>query len=317
MLKIDKVKIIAPANCIANLDYNYFETKVKKDEVTLEEFSAKTPSLLKIKRVDNIKCRELSIEFTAKILKDNYPQLIHKDNFKQCLCIINDMGLCTLDIDRIYNEGYFTKVDITQDVCYKDEYLGLIQNMKGGVCNFNKYNTTSKRNGNFIIEKNVSTRQRKKRLTIYQKHRELLLSDNKPFLASLTDSEKLLKYFQDIIRFELNLTSLYQIRESLHISDTSIDAVLSSTATPILDFIDAVFLDTTANIIYNDKREYELKAVLEVNDYDLEKVEAVMRSFPSTNKHISQAMKPYRELFAKIRNAPGLSIKQSLNDMLH
>jgi hypothetical protein len=319
MLKLDLIKFIAPIDCITNLRHFKVQYDTDTKLITKEEYKSKSPFSLHIK-LDHAN-KQLVIEFTAKILKDNYYQLINKTNFKECLAIINDLLICDLNIDRICNEGVVVKIHVTEDATYAEDFFALTKTAKNEIANYNKYKTNLLKNGNFIIEKNVITKQKKKRLTIYQKFREMQLSHNKGFLDSVEDTDKLLQRFRDKVRFELILTSQEQIRKSLFISNTDILTVLNSEATPIHDFIDNVFVDSASTAYKtHSKKEYENFLVLKENDFDLEKVEAVMRNKCSPKTHISQVMKPYRELLTKVKNTDDrdyISVKKTLIDMLN
>ncbi|MEG0032736.1 MAG: hypothetical protein RR689_00360, partial [Mucinivorans sp.] len=58
----------------------------------------------------------MTIEFSSKILLKDYPLLISAETFRQCLENIEILGICTLDIDSIINNGYFSKLHITKDI---------------------------------------------------------------------------------------------------------------------------------------------------------------------------------------------------------
>lgn len=171
--------------------------------------------------------RELLIEFTGKILEDAYPELISSQNIRQCFENINKQGICQLNIDAILQDATVVKCDVTQDVVY-DNLRRLTSGIRSSIFNSNKY--LCRPNGdNLTITNNVSTRNRKIRLVIYDKERE---SNNRVQAGA----------FANKIRFEMNLTSMAQIRERLKITDNALSSVLNSTATPILDFLNKIIV---------------------------------------------------------------------------
>lgn len=115
--------------------------------------------------------QELILEFTGKILKDDYKDLIHINNIHTCLSNINDLGLCDLNIDGILADGEIVKADVCLDVDYPD-CKALTKSLRANVSNFNKYLARTI-GDNFVIEKNVQTKGYKRRLTIYDKAKEI------------------------------------------------------------------------------------------------------------------------------------------------
>ena len=59
-----------------------------------------------------------------------------------------------------------------------------------------------------------------------------------------------------------------------------------------------------------------MKNSVKNSNNDLAKVEAVVREHCSPNTHISQVMKPYRELLAKAAEQPSSSVKDTLRKLL-
>ena len=313
MITLDKIKIISTLDKIEIIDNTCFQTIIKNDIVVEQKYTAISPFLIYIE-LDYLG-NELVIEFTGKILLDRYNELINKDNFKQCLENINQLGFCKLDIDAIYAEDEAVKIDVSKDFDYPD-FNALIQSMRGGIRNYNKYIARKLTNGNFIVEKNVQTKTKKKRLTLYDKGKETRKSENKAFLSAVTNSDQLLNYFEGKVRAELNLNSKEQIRSCLKISDTKIVSILNSQATPIWDFIDEIISEDEIDEKINSKSEYLTRLVLEDNDFDLAKVEAKMRTFCAQGTHISQVMKPYRAMLAKIQKRNKPNLKNELRKIL-
>jgi hypothetical protein len=206
------------------------------------------------------------------------------------------------------------KCDVSKDVDCQD-CKSLTKQLRSGVTNFQKY-LPRIIGGNFVIEKNVTTKGLKKRLTIYDKGLEILLATNREFLASVKDKGAILDYFTGKVRFELNLNSKEQIRQSLGILDTSIQSVLGTTATPIWDFLNKVLDDGSDYNSRSTLNEFKNELLLKYCENDLAKVEAIVRSYSSPNSHISQMMKPYKELAIKLSENLSPNLKQQLRNLL-
>ena len=312
MIKLDKIKIVSTIENIKRLNEDVFENKVKDGCIVEQRYTMMSPYYLYIEA--DYREQELILEFTGKILKDDYPDLIHRDNIKTCLCNINDLGLCELDIDGILTDGVVVKTDVCQDVDCSD-CRTLTQSLRASVNNFKKY-LVRNINDNFVIEKNVQTKGYKRRLTIYDKEKELQKASNRRFISSLNYPETVLDNFRGKMRFEMNLNSREQIRQSLNIADTSIASVLNTSATPIWDFLDGAISDSEVGTNCTTLTELKNQLLLEHCGNDLVKVEALLRNYCSPNTHISQVMKPFRVLVAKLSDNITPSVKQQLRNLL-
>jgi len=60
--------------------------------------------------------QSMSIEFSSKILLNDYPKLITKNTFRQCLDNLNKLGICEIDAEAISNDCSFSMTHITSDV---------------------------------------------------------------------------------------------------------------------------------------------------------------------------------------------------------
>ena len=293
MLTFDKLKIITKIENIKILEESAFNIKSKDNVISHLEFHQKVPFLLNIE-VD-YEDNELVIEFTGKVLGSDYPKLISIETIKQCFININNMGICLLDIDAIMDDASVVKCDVTQDVCC-DDVPALTKYIASNIINYREYIARTLRNSNFVVEKNVTTRGYKKRLTIYNKQKEMNKRENSRYMTEYNIPPNT---FENICRFELNLNSTAQIKKSLGISDTSLQSVLTATNNPIRDFLDDVVADSNYTISLTDKQSYFTALVLRDCDYDIHKVETKMRQLYSRGTNMSKVMKPYREALAK------------------
>ena len=92
MITLDKLKFTSNLNNITILDESKFDVKTKDGVVKEMSFTMTEPYELYVEA--DYQSYELVIEFTAKVLIENYPQLINKENIKQCLNNINALGFC-------------------------------------------------------------------------------------------------------------------------------------------------------------------------------------------------------------------------------
>ena len=312
MLKIDKIKIVSNIQNISNINEDKFTTIIKDGCITEQKFTSLSPYLLYIEA--DLREQELVIEFSSKILHNNYLHSINRLNIRECLHNINVLGICNLDIDSIIEDGSVVKVDVCKDIDYND-CKGLCKSIRSSISNYRAY--TAKMVGtNLSIDKNVTTKGLKRRLIIYDKTKELTKAENRRFIESLTDKQAVLDHFNGKIRFEMNLNSKEQIRQCLKVTDTSIDAVLNSEADPIWDFLSEALDDGEISSRSRSLTEFKNILLLQYCNNDLANVEAVVREHCSPNTHISQVMKPYRELLTKVTEQPSSSVKDTLRKLL-
>lgn len=293
MLTFDKLKLVTKIDYIQIDDIDRFQQTIKNNTLTELKFNITSPYLLYIE-IDYLE-KELVIEFSGKILGSDYKKLISTETIRQCFENINSLGVCSLDVEAISADSTVVKCDVTKDVCCTDIPV-VSAFIKSNVRSYNLFSVKHLRNKNLTIEKNVTTRQAKKRLTIYDKGKEMSKMENKRFLEKY---DVLAEDFRDVCRFEMNLNSIAQIKSSLGITDTRLMSVLTSTKNPILDFLDDVVADTDSVIPLTDKQSYITALVLQDCNNDLAEVEEKMRQLYSKGTNISKIMKPYREALAK------------------
>lgn len=292
MLKFDKLKLVTKTEFIKIETEHAFEKIIRNNTTTSLKFNTTSPYLLYIE-IDYIE-NELVIEFSGKILGNAYKKLISAATIRQCFENINLIGVCSLDIERILEDGVIVKCDVTQDVeC--DDIAGITTYVRSNLSNYNQYTARLLRNGNFVVEKNVTTRQAKKRLTIYDKNREMNRTENRNFMSAYHIPET---DFEHVCRFEMNLNSIAQIKASLKIPDTQLMTVLAADGNPIAEFIDDIVAEGDCTPL-TDKQTYITTLVLRDCNNDLAEVEAKMRQIYSQGTNISKIMKPYREALAK------------------
>ena len=294
--KLDKLKIVTNENYITDIDPNIFTTTIRNGQIVEYRYEQQIPYLIYIER--DLMEHELVIEFSGKILEDKYPFLINKDTIEICLENINKLAICHIDVPSVLQNSVVVKADVSHDICC-GSYQQLISTLQTSVKNHNKYLSRVIR-GTFVIEKNVVSRSRKVRMTIYDKAAEMQLKANQEYLNRLSNRDEVAEYFKDKVRFELNLNSMEQIRKHLNIHNTMLYDVLHAEANPIVEFIDKAFVLEDPAPIDMKLRDVERLALLESIDRDMTKLEMIVRKHSSTKSHITQLMQPYRNLLKTI-----------------
>ena len=293
MITFDKLKMVVSLGAIKSFDGTRFEATVKNGKTSAMKYYQNYPFLLKIKL--DYKRYEAVIEFSGKILGKDYPDLISSRTIRQCFENINAFGVCEVDIDAMM-DAEVVKCDVTTDRTVADipQLTGYI---RSHIRNFQQFPCRKYSNGNLVIEKNVVSSRTKKRLTIYDKEKEMERAENMKFVKD----NGLQGSFEGLCRLELNLGSKEQIRFSLMTNDTKLSSVLSSKAEPIRTFLEDIVRKEPEPQPLSNRKTYFTMLVLKDCDYDLEKVEAKMRElYPSRGTSISKLMEPYRAMAEKI-----------------
>ena len=292
------MKLVTKINYINDIDYSKFILNSKEDRILYYKYQQERPFYLLV--MVNYQHNELIIEFTGKILLDNYTNLINIYTAKDCLTQINRLGICHLNIDSIMNDCNVVKCDVTKDV-ESNQIQDITNNIRQNLSNYKKWITRSYQKEGITIENVVKTQKYKKRLIIYDKAKELQTTNNQHFLNAISHPDEMLLYFNNKIRFELNINTMDQIRKLLNIPNNSLLEVLASKANPILSVIDEA-------IKYNDfqqkkltLREYEHNLLLKECNYDMSAVEAKVRALSARNTSITRAMKVYKDLYSQMQ----------------
>lgn len=294
MVTFDKLKLVASIDAIEVIDEDKFQKEVKSGRPVSLRYFQEVPFLLLVK-VDFLR-HEVVVEFCGKVLGKDYPKLISSDTIKTCFDNINALGFFYLDIDAMMDADV-VKADVTKDVRGIDAkqlnaYIG------SHITNYKMYLCQNFKNGNLVINKNVTSSKAKKRMTIYDKAKEMDKAKNKDFI----EAHHLEDAFYNTSRIELNLNSKQQVREALHISDNKLSSVLASTANPIRDFVTKVIEPTSNSFDLSDRKTYITMLVLKDCDFDLEKVEAKIRElYPNRGRKLKTLMEPYRSMMNQMR----------------
>jgi hypothetical protein len=300
MLKFDRLKLATSSQYITNLDPSQFlETPMKQGDYYYK-YHQDSPFSLTI--INNPRKNELVIEFTGKVLKDEYPSLISRETIRQCFDNICAMNICDLDIDAILDNSEVCLCDVTQDFVCNHPMADIKRHIKASIKNYDKWLVKKCRNNGLEIYNSVTTSRRFKRFILYDKAKEMKRAENREFLACVDDPSALLHQFDGKVRLELNLRSMEQVRNYLHIPNNQLQAVLNTTANPILAIYDEAIAETIPvdTAIYN---KAEKLALLEQCNYDLQAVEMKIREHTPKNTSIRRKMEPYRQLLQTIQNA--------------
>lgn len=301
MLLLDRIMMVTNSDYLKIIDENSFTITMLSNEVVYYKFKQEYPFYLLIK--NDLDRNELMIEFTGKILLDRYREGINIDNIEYCLNQINQLGFCELDVNLIIQDSIVLKCDVIKEVRFDDINI-IIRCIRQSLKNYKKWIVREYPHG-IVLENNVKTQNRKKRLVVYDKERELMKASNHNFVKCLGD----ISCYAGIVRFELNIKTMKQIRDLLSIESNMLNVVLSSKANPIFDVIDEALIAGVDEVMPASLRDYERMLLLNECNNDLVKVEARVRGFLSKGASIRRYMKPYVEL-SRLQNDKNVDIRE-------
>ena len=297
MINFDKIKIITLIDFISGIKESKFISLIKNGELLSLKYTQNEPCSLLINI--NYKEKELVLEFTGKILSDEYYKLINKETITNCLNEINKLEICKLDVVGILKNSTVVKCDVTKDIKSDLEIKQISDEIKCHISNYSKWKV-SRYNKGVCIDKLVKTPKYKRRLTIYDKYSELMKATNKAFINNLHDKEMLLKKFTGIIRFELNINCIAQIKELLGIKSNDLESVLSTNVNPIRTVLNEIIISDADRHRVNTWKSYTQELVLRDCNYDLELLEAKIRGLISTNTPVKRVLQPYKDLYQRL-----------------
>ena len=308
MIRFDKMKIVTQIEYITAIDMNAFTVQKKGEEVLYYKYHQKSPFHLVIMK--NIQHRELTIEFTGKILCNLYTELINLYTIRECLLQINRLGMCVLDTDAIITHSNVIKCDVTKDVdC--NQLTSVTNTIRANLSNYKKWTAKVYRSEGITLENAVKTPRYKKRLIIYDKSKEMQSCENKQFYRNVSNAEEISAYFSNKIRFELNINTMDQIRKLLEIKSNDLLSVLLSKANPIACVLDEALQFNAYQQTPMTVRDMERMAFMEKFNYDMSAIEAQVRAVSAKNTSIKRTMQPYKELYErmKVHNDPDIDIR--------
>ena len=309
LITFDRIKIKS--------NYKYLlDTKVKFNEMFHSRSGEKTGLFYSSKDDINIPYnlyiavsyvkQTLTLEFSSKILKENYPDLISRDTIKKCLTNINQLNICNIDVDSILSNGVVTSVDITYDA---DLILNdnLLDALNSQVNNYRRFKWTHYNNEGITFTKDVKSKDCTETITLYNKEKEVTCtSHNKNFLNSLSQPQQIMDYFKGKTRFEITLDTPKKIMNYLNLTDTKIFSVLNSDTNPILILFDKIFNNSVTNIsnaTFDNYEEWSMKIILDSYNGDLKRLEQDVRNKFSSRSGATKRMKKFEAVHHAMTSA--------------
>lgn len=324
MITFDRIKILTDKKHIKNMNSDA-TTIISRNNVEREIRIKQTKPFNFYVSRNCIDDRGI-MEISAKVLNDRYPELINKDNIQYCFEKINALGLCSLDIDAIIYDSNLISGDITVDLTglTLPDSLALRSCLKS----LNKFQLQKYTNCGYTITKSVKTSNRKIRVSLYDKHKEMLKAINTEFLESLDNNNDILEYFKNRIRIEANVRTVSQITSLCETKGNKLIEVLNSNANPLMSIFNSIFdipnpdeyvqSDMQALLSYSKLSTLKDALLVKACDNDPAQIDLVLNNClsPNTNKSKYKA-----KLTRLINSQPlpnrNLQVMHKLKNKLH
>ena len=222
LLTFDRLKIKANYKYLLEKQIQFNQTyNSKNGELTGLYYSSKNDKSVPFNLYIAISKPQqtLTLEFSSKILGEDYPKLISKHTIRQCLENINKLGICLIDVEGILQTGCVTSADVTKDVhaTLSDETL---QALSIWVKNYRRYKWDYYDSEGIDFIRDVKSSKCKECIRIYRKEKEIIKPKNKDFLSILPNKWEVVKQFNGVTRFEVKLETIGKVRSYLNLRDT-------------------------------------------------------------------------------------------------
>lgn len=255
----------------------------------------------------------LEIEFSSKILRERYPELISRYTIRQCLENLNSLGICTVDVDGILRHGWVIKAAVTKDVKLKLTDV-ILDALNQNVGNYRRFKWAHYEGKGITFTKDVV--YGKEEIKLYDKYKELL-NHSRKFVDTLPNRNEIMDYFYGITRFEIVITGEDEIRQRLGVGN-GIQEFFNALDTPIAEQFDKVF-DVSAKVLDTSQckghDDWAMAYVLDAFKGDLKQIEQTLRAdavFSSRNG-LSERMKKYQSLKLLVNRKENEIVKQVRN----
>lgn len=321
-IKFDTVKIRTNINYLISKNIE-FDKKYENGLLIREQYISNKNIPFNLYIGISYISQSLTLEFSSKILLDDYPKLIAQTTFRQCLININKLGICTIDVDAITNDCYFSDIDITNDIDYilTDKVLSSLN-----LCtnDYRRYKMKPYGKTGITFNKDVKSKENDISLTIYNKEVELELSKNKKFLSLTNNCDTIKEYFRGKVRFEMTLDTSNKICDFLNIENTHISNIFKSKVNPLLTQFNLIFGDGEImdKLYIKSCETYEMMKNLQSCNGNLKVIEQELKDYNiySSRSGLSEKMKKYKQLhtevFSKTHNSTNIltEIRQKLSE---
>jgi hypothetical protein len=265
MITLDSVSLVLPISAIRRKEIEgemriiqMFDRVLGRREVIVFERLKGLKSL-----IIDWDTGKAKFQFSAKILAENYFDLISKNNIERVFDIINSLGVgIEFHVDEVLKHGEIVNCDFTANLRVKEPVRKYV---------FDLFLEASRLTSNWFVKKyksdSVVFEEAKKtkplRAIFYNKYEEMLRKK---------DTDLGVEKFKSILRFEINAKRRKNVRDLAGVETNTLLDILNSKANPFLTVFEKLFrgqisLLLKENVLESLKRGdirkyYEVKGVI-------------------------------------------------------
>lgn len=326
--KFDRLKLIAPLDCIKSLDTDsscviYKPTVNKLRQIESESWQVLGNKHYGIRRTEVNEARnEVIIDFSGKILLDDYHKLVSINNIEQCLNRYNEETPLKLNVQKFIDSARVINCDSTQNI-YPDFDINLCTDSLMMYDTKNRCQVTRYfKKQNSGIEFNASIQKEKRRLILYDKYSAILkgLKSTNIFLTKCVNPQAVIEACKGSLRVEQTHSSLPSIRNRFKVTENTLLNVLHSVEPVNYNFFESVerkkkkeqklgyqfdlFAHVKKKKISQVIKEVGYRGVIVMCDYDLEKIKAFCRIYASSRQGFYDSLRlirPYLQIMLEER----------------
>ncbi|MBN1995970.1 hypothetical protein JW935_00375 [candidate division KSB1 bacterium] len=210
MNKVDTLKMGLAADTLVNYNKHCFQTNDVREPNGTENRILKLSDQIRSLGLSSIYIdggkNKMTLEVSAKILKERYSYLINRDTLGEFVNAVNSSGIIKIDGDKLLNESEIYRADVCENV-HLDKDLTIYKNaIASRMMKDTKYVVRNyKGEGLVITPKNKTDNHR---IVIYPKYKELTMAKNRE-LRKYIDIEQ----FRDVLRIEVNVRRFVTCRK--------------------------------------------------------------------------------------------------------
>lgn len=322
MVTMDLIKLKIPSRYVSIIDQDKFTLETIMGVITKSKLLQGRRSDNKYEYHCNLYIEEdhheyyTLIEFSSKILSDNYPRLISRESIEDCLMILKGYKLIDFEIKEIIKYSSVLKAAFTKDINFilnKPE----VDSLKL-LCPTDNYKVTPYAKG-ITFEQMINTEKSKNRLKIYNKINELNLQKNSKFLNSLKNKAALLDYFNSKTRLEVDAKSAAKVKYLTGSTDNMLTTILNSEVCPIHKSFEKIYDDTMIRSMQNKfskglpakKVDYINGLILNDCGHDLDKVKIVLGNYYNET-YLRKVISKFKKEIAVYNNKEDLNRNQEV-----
>ena len=304
MVKFDRLKLVTSFDNINSFDSKSdavrYKPTISKDNV-IESVSHEMQGFPEygirktyIKETNN----EIILDFSAKILLDDYNKLVSEDNIQQCIERYNEVSPLKFDVQKVIENSRVINCDTTQMIYPKYDINlcadSLMMYDTKDRCKVIRY----KKKQNSGLQFDASILKEKRRLILYDKFSAITkgLKTTNIFLSKCSNPGKVMNQCKGALRVEQNHCTLKSIRSRFKVTDNNLLSVLQSEESVNYNFFKSVerqakqkkelgyqfdifeFAETDKSLRELIK-EVGFRGIVVMCEFDIDRIKAVLRTY--------------------------------------